>query len=196
MTRVNRFRLGYSVALFVLGTASYAAIKLAGVGYATVVAVLVMFLPGRVQGLLLRPLFQGRVALENGQAEDALVLFARFLSRLEAQPWRRWALWLSWSMYSPSAKAMALNNIGAAQAALGHVESAEQYWKLAIEEDKLFPVPYANLSAVAASRGQRSLAESLLGESARLGYSGGVLDKATVRAQELLARAESVGPSL
>ena len=184
------------MALAVIGIGAFAAIRVLGGNHATVLAVLVMMIPGRVQGLLYRPLFRGRMALEKGEAARALELFNQFLASLEAQPWRRWALWLSWSVYTPSARAMALNNIGAAQSGLGKVDEAERTWRLALVEDSLFAIPYANLSATAALRGDRLLSKELLDKTATLGYSGTALDRATARAQQLLASAEQNGPSL
>ena len=153
-------------------------------------------MPGRLQGLLLRPLFRGQRALAEGKPEEAAVQFHHQLTQLQAQPWRRLALWLGWSTYTPSLAAMVTNNLGVAHAALGELEQAQAAWKHALVLDHLYPVPYANLAAAAAARGASDEMHSLLCQARKLGYSGGPLDQATHRMQQLLAAVESSGPAL
>lgn len=197
MSRVARYRTAYVLLLGVLAALTYAAIHAAGGSTAALVAAgLLLLVPGRLQGLLLRSLFRGQRALAEGKPEEAARQFHRQLSQLQAQPWRRLALWLGWSTYTPSLAAMVTNNLGAAHAALGELEQAQAAWKQALAADHLYPVPYANLAALAAARGASDEAQSLLGQARVLGYSGGALDQATHRVQQLLAAVESRGPAV
>ncbi|UNK50638.1 tetratricopeptide repeat protein [Lysobacter sp. S4-A87] len=182
------------MALLAAGT--FSALRALGSNHATVIAVVLLLVPGRIQGLLYRPLFRGQRALATLDPALALSEFRHFLQILERQPWRKWALWLSWSIYTPSAKAMGLNNIGVAYAAMGEVDAAEAAWREALIIDPLYSIPHANLAAAVASRGQADIAADFLAAAAGLGYTGGALDRATCRVQQLLAKVESRGPSV
>jgi len=197
MTRVARYRIGYLVLLAFLAGGTYFAVRAAGNdGVALAAAIVLLLIPGRIQGLLLRPLFRGQRDLAQGRAADAMRQFEAFIALLERQAWRRWALWLGWSLYTPSAKAMGYNNLGVAHADLGNESSARQAWECALAIDPLYPVPYANLAALAAADGSIEQATSLLVRAGQLGYTGGPLDQATHRVQQLLAAVESRGPSV
>lgn len=197
MTRVTRYRLSYLVLIALLAGGAYFAIRSIGNDrVAVAVAVVLLLIPGRLQGLLLRPLFRGQRHLAQGKAVDAVQEFATLLDLLEHQPWRSWALWLDWSLYTPSAKAMGLNNLGVAHADLGNEASARDAWEGAMAIDPLYPVPYANLAALDAAGGNAEQATALLAQAKQLGYTGGALDQATHRVQQLLAAVESRGPSV
>ena len=60
----------------------------------------------------------------------------------------------------------------------------------------LYPAPYANLAVLAAASGNAEQAIKLLAQARQLGYTGGALDRATHRVQQLLAALESRGPSV
>ena len=196
MTRTIRYRAAYVVCMALLAVAAFSVLRAFGSTHAAVIVVVLLIVPGRVQGLLYRPLFRGQRALASQKPAQALADFHQFLQTIESQPWRKWALWLSWSIYTPHANAMGLNNVGAAHAAMGEIDTAEAAWRQALVVDPLYAIPHANLAATAASRGEADLAAKLLAEAARLGYSGGALDRATQRVQQLLARVESHGPSM
>lgn len=197
MTRVTRYRLLYVLLLVVLAGGAYLVLRAFGYNRAALAVVVVLLLiPGRLQGLFLRPMFRGRHHLAQGRAGDAAREFESMLALLERQPWRQWALWLGWSAYTPSAKAMALNNLGVARSDLGDRGRARADWERALSLDPLYPVPYANLAAAAAADGDAERAAMLLAQAEQLGYTGGGLDQATHRVQELLATVESRGPSV
>ena len=197
MTRVARYRIGYLVLLALLAGGAYLSLRAAGNDRIAVAAAIVLLLiPGRIQGLLLRPLFRGQRELAQGKPGDAVRQFEVFIALLERQTWRSWALWLGWSRYTPSAKAMGYNNLGVAHADLGNASSARQAWERALAIDPLYPVPHANLAALAAAEGNVEQATSLLVRAGQLGYTGGALDQATHRVQQLLAAVESRGPSV
>lgn len=98
MTRVARYKIGYVVALLGLAVFCFAVLSVAGWSRLPVAALVVaLLIPGRVQGVLLRDLFRGRRELDRGNPAYALGYLERFIATLLAQPWRRAALWLSWS---------------------------------------------------------------------------------------------------
>lgn len=197
MSRIARYRTGYLLVLGALSALTYTVVRAAGGSSAALLTVgFLLLVPGRLQGLLLRPLFRGQRALAEGKPEEATVQFHHQLTQLQAQPWRRLALWLGWSTYTPSLAAMVTNNLGVAYAALGELEQAQAAWKHALALDRLYPVPYANLAAAAAARGASDEVHSLLCQARKLGYSGGPLDQATHRMQQLLAAVESRGTAL
>src|SRR3546814_18015500 len=82
---------------------------------------------------------------------------------------------------------MCVNNVGVAHADLGDASSARDAWEHALALDPLYPVPYANLAALAAADGNVDQATSLLLRARQLGYTGGSLVRATHRVQQLSA---------
>lgn len=197
MSRVTRYRIRYLLLLVLLMAACIWGVRAAGgTNLALVVVAAILFVPGRLHGLLLRPVFRGQRALSQGRPQEAIHHFQDLLETLSVQPWRRFALWLGWSPYTTSLAAMVHNNLGTAYAALGEVEPAQAAWDKALALDHLYPVPYANLAALAASRGDAGTAQSLLAQAKTLGYSGGALDQVTHRVQQLLLALESRGPAL
>lgn len=91
---------------------------------------------------------------------------------------------------------MGFNNLGVAHADLGNESTARRAWERALAIDQLYPVPYANLAALAAADGNTEQATNLLAQAKQLGYTGGPLDQATYRVQQLLTAIESRGPSV
>lgn len=155
----------------------------------------VLLIPGRVQGLLFRELFRGRRDLDRDDAASALNHLSSFLETIRSQPWRRPALWLSWSFYTPNVEAMAQNNIGAAYLALGNAGAAEVAWHAALRLDSQYPIPHANLALVAAARNDPVAASRHLDAAHKLGYSGAGLDRYVHKVQSTLAAVESHGPA-
>jgi tetratricopeptide (TPR) repeat protein len=196
LSRVARYKIGYVLALALLAGVVVAASR-AGDSqpWVVVTIVLVLLLPGRIQGLLFRDLFRGRRDLDRNSPESALGHFNSFLTTIRAQPWRKPALWLSWSIYTPNVEAMTQNNIGAAQLNLGDLSSAEAALNTALALDPQYPLPHANLALVAALRADSSAAESHLEAARKCGYKGAGLDRFVSRSQSILAAVESHGPA-
>src|SRR5262245_6475099 len=163
-----------------------------GVGPMLVVAA-VLLIPGRVQGRFYRDLFQGRRLLDAGYHREAVAYLERFIALVRVQPWRKRLLWLSWSVYTPDAEAMALNNLGAAKLALGQQSASEQAFKEALTLDPLYPVPHFNIAVLHQIRGNRPLAEQAAAEAARLGFARSTIDAVIYHAQSILARVEGRG---
>lgn len=195
MSRVTKYKIGYVIALAALAGCIFAVLRVVEPGpWIVAMAALVLLLPGRIQGLLFRDLFRGRSCLDRNDAQSAFVHFNSFLSTIKSQPWRRHALWLSWSVYTPDVEAMTWNNIGSAKFGLGDLPAAEEAWSHALSLDPLYPLPHANLALAAATRGEEAVAKRHLDEARALGYSGSQLDRLVQKAQSLLAQVESHGP--
>jgi hypothetical protein len=196
LSRVTRYKIGYIMALALVGGVVFTAARASdSEPWVVFTIVLVLLLPGRIQGLLFRDLFRGRRDLDRNSSESALGHFNSFLTTIRAQPWRKPALWLSWSIYTPNVEAMAQNNIGAAQLNLGNLDSAQAALNAALALDSQYPLPHANLALVAALRGDPSTAEHHLEAARKLGYRGAGLDRFVSKTQSVLAAVESHGPA-
>jgi len=196
LSRVTRYKIGYVIALaLVCGVVLAAARAGRSEPWVVFTIVLVLLLPGRIQGLLFRDLFRGRRDLDRNSPESALGHFNSFLTTIRAQPWRKPALWLSWSIYTPNVEAMTQNNIGAAQLNLGNLDSAQAALNTALSLDPQYPLPHANLALVAALRADSGTAEHHLVAARRLGYKGAGLDRFVSKTQSGLAAVESHGPA-
>jgi tetratricopeptide (TPR) repeat protein len=150
----------------------------------------VLLIPGRLQGFFFRDLFVGRRLLEHGYLEEAAIHTERFLAVVRKHPWRNKLLWLAWSVYTTSAEAMALNNIGAARLGLGEFEAAKSALLAARAIDPKYPLPPFNLAILATIQGAPEAAEMLASEAFRLGYTGSSIDLVIGQAQSLLAAIE------
>lgn len=191
MSRVTRYKIGYVGALVALGILSIAVIGgRDGRAGAMLVVGVVLLVPGRLQGVFYRDLFQGRRLLDTGHVVEAIPHIERFLQIVRAEPWRKWLLWLSWSVYTPNVEAMALNNLGAARMRLGQLLEAEAAFQEASLLDPLYPVPQLNIAILHEMRGDRAAAERAVAEATRLGYAGGTVDTVVHAAQSLLAQIE------
>ena len=195
MTRVARYQIAYVVVFLILSALSAGLLTLAGWSRGAVIAAaLVLLVPGRIQGLLFRDLFRGRVELDRGNPPAALEYFQRFLQTIQAQPWRKPALRLGWSFYTPSVEAMTHNNIGSAEFALGATARAAAAWQAALTHDPLYPLPYANLALVAAQLGDAATTAEHLATARRLGYSATALDRVIHQTQSLWQPSNATAP--
>lgn len=194
MSRTSRFKALYAIAI---GGALVVALALVtqhrSDTWVLLLVALAFLIPGRVQGFYYRDLFRGRRLLDSGHPAGAIVYFERFLAALRAAPWRRHLLWLSFSVYTPSAEAMTLNNLGAALLDVGRFEESERALQSAIAIDPQYSLPFFNLAVLHSVRGDQAMAERAAAESSRLGFTGGTMDIALGRAQSLLARLEGQG---
>jgi tetratricopeptide (TPR) repeat protein len=195
LSRVTRYRIGYAIALLALAGCVITFSRLVEPEpWLVATIVLVLLVPGRIQGLLFRDLFRGRRDLDRNDAESALIHLNSFLTTIRAQPWRKPALWLSWSFYTPNVEAMTRNNIGSAQLRLGDLASAEEAWNAALVLDPSYPLPHANLALVAAARDDKVAMARHLETARTLGYRGAGFDRFVHKTQSILAAVESQGP--
>ncbi len=191
MNRTARRKIQYLAAFLAIGAlvaALWRGLDLGSVGLA--VLALVLMIPGRLHGVLWRELYRGRARLERGKPHEALAELQRFLERLDRHPRLRRLWWLAWATYTRDGRALALNSIGAAHLELGDLESAEASFRSALELDPEYPIPYANLAALAKARGDAGLAAEHTARARELGLSGGATDRLLRRAGSALARVE------
>lgn len=195
MSRTTRYKLGFLAAVCVAAALAFLLVWSVDLdlSIATVFTALILLVPGRVQGVFYRELFKGRILLEQRREQEALDHFRNFLRDVRARPWLKRLIWLSWSVYTPNVEAMALNNIGAANLALGRLGESEGALGEALTLDEKYPLPHFNLAVLQEMRGNRMLAEAELEAAAKLGYVGGTVDTIVNHAQALLARAEGRG---
>ncbi len=146
--------------------------------------------PGRVQGLAYRELFRGRRLLDAEEPARAIEHLERFLADIRSRPWTKGLLWLSWSVYTVDAEAMAWNNLGAALTRLGRWPEATGALEAALYLDPEYPLPHFNLGLLAALEGRPAEVERRLRAAATLGYARSTTDGLVAEAQALLARVE------
>ncbi|MCI0380527.1 MAG: hypothetical protein L0215_23315 [Gemmataceae bacterium] len=158
--------------------------------------VLLLLLPGRLQGLFFRDLFRGRRLLAMGKPEQSKIYSVQFLEQIRKRPWQKRLLWLNWGIYTTDVEVMALNNTAAAHLECGRLDRAESLFFDAIELDPKCPLPYFNLAIIAEIRGDREKAEAYVKEASVRGYTMSVTDKMVAMAGELLARYEGRGIQL
>jgi len=194
MNRTTRYKIAYVVVLIALGTLAYVAIDRFGNGIVGVLLVVaVLLVPGRVQGVYYRELFNGRRLLDHGNAAAAKERFERFLGQLRQRPWIKRLLWLSWSFYTPSVEAMTWNNIACCELEQGRLSKAKELFDTALALDPLYPLPHFNLAVLYELGANTSDAERALEKANSLGYSGGTMDAVVRKGQSILAAVESRG---
>ena len=191
MKRPTRYKIGYLLAFVALGAVAISVLVYFERSTGAVLAVVaVLLIPGRLQGIVYRDLFQGRRLLSSGNAAEAEQHFDRFLALVRRGPWRKRLIWLSWSVYTPDVEAMTLNNIGAARMQMGKRGEAATSFGEALELDPLYPMPHFNLAILHELEGNRESAEQAASVAERLGFSGSSIDQAILAAQSLLAHLE------
>lgn len=193
MSRTRRLKLAYAT-LSVLVVGGVAALGLTvGAWPALIAFVLLMLLPGRVQGYFYRDFFRGRRLFAQGRFADAIPHFERFLADVRARPWLKRLLWLQLGIYTTDVEVMTLNNLGGAHVQLGELDAGERYLEEALRMDPRYAMAFYNLSMIAALRGDTAGAERLAGEAERLGFTGGGVDRILAWAGERLVQVEGHG---
>jgi tetratricopeptide (TPR) repeat protein len=197
MSRTARFKLGYIVAFMSLGALAVSAVVALGGGIVPMLVVAaILLVPSRLLGVVYRDLFRGRRLLDQRQAERSIQYTQRFLDHIRRHPTRKRLLWLAWSVYTPDAEAMALNNLGAAHLESGNFAAASDALKAALAIDPKYPIPYYNLAIERAAAKDNEEAARLGIEAEKLGFRGTRLDGIIREAQSLLARLEGRGDTL
>ena len=188
MNRPSRYKLAYAAVAGILLTLGMIAAKaMGGTLAAWVAVVLALLMPGRIQAYFYRDLIRGRRLLDSGRGDEAVAYFERFLADLERWPVMRQMLWLSWSIYTPSAEAMTLNNLGAAWIQVGRMDRARKALDAALSHDPLYPFPHQNLAIIHAVNGDRDAAAAALKSCHELGHAGESLDAVLAHADGLRA---------
>lgn len=108
--------------------------------------------------------------------------FERFEKKLLRVRWHRLTLVLYPSIYSMDGVAIARNNIAQVLINAGDLDRAVQWLRSALQRDPLYPVPYVNLSLIAAKRRDEAGARRDMTRAVQLGFD-------PAAAQRLLHRA-------
>lgn len=196
MSRTGIYKMAYVAVvltgLVVVGLIVFVAFYSGGLArpWALVLLIVLMLAPGRVQGVLWRDFFRGRRLLAMGRHEASIPFFDRFLARVQARPRLKWAIWLSWGMYTRDIEVMTENNLGAAKLELGRWDEAKGHLKRALALDAHAPLPHYNLAMIFAARGMEQESMRHLARARQLGYRGAASDRLIRSAGELLARVE------
>lgn len=197
MSRTTRYKLQYLIALAVgLALAGIAIWALRDRPLSLLAMAVLLVIPGRVSGFLYRDLYRGRRLCDAGRFEASLAASRRFISLLTERPRLRRLWWLAWSVYTRDAKAMACNNIGAAQLNLGRLEEAESAFQEALIADPEYPIPHFNLGVLFTIRAESLAAQEHADAAISLGYRRDASDRIADAASALAARIEGRGPGL
>ena len=197
MNRTLRSKLLYVCALAMLGGIVVTLVTFSPFDkrLVLIVAAVVLFIPGRIQGLVFRDHFRGRRLMDAGQLESGIDHFERFLSQLRKQPWKKQFTWLAWGIYSWDIEAMTLNNLGAALMNIGQFDAASDRLKEALRVDPKYPVPYFNLAVLASAQGDEAQACVQISRAESLGYARTPMDRVIQMGQTVLANMEGQGVS-
>jgi len=142
-------------------------------------AALVAFVAMGVWG---RDFFIGRRLARRREWANAIERYQRFEQKLLKASWRRVTVVLYLSIYTFDGVAVARNDIAQAFMNAGDLDSAVAWLRSALQRDPQYPVPYVNLSVVAAMRRDETTARREMSKAVQLGYS-------PVGAQQILRRA-------
>ncbi len=190
MPRTARFKIIYLVQLLALGGAAAAMLFVTPErrrGAVVILLAVLLFLPGRIQGVMLRGHFRGRRLADQGRFEESIRESEAFLAIVEREPWRKRAIWLGGAAYSRDVEAMTLNNVGIAALHLGELEKASRSFERAIALDPEYPVPQFNLAVLASVRGNEQEARHRFANAVRLGYRVTTADAVIRQGQQVLA---------
>jgi tetratricopeptide (TPR) repeat protein len=191
VNRTAKYKLLYCGAVvLLLADAVLAAILLGGGVYAWGAVVVLLLVPGRVQGHYYRELFTARKLLNEGRYTESVPHGERFLTQVRRSPWIKHLIWLSGTVYTPDAEAMTLNNLGAAHLELGHFDRAASAFEAALALDPAYAIAYYNLALLRAAQDDEGRAAGLLRRAQDLGYRRTNVDQLIGQAQSLLARLE------
>ncbi|MDQ8192666.1 hypothetical protein [Roseibacillus persicicus] len=144
-------------------------------------AILILLIPGRLTGFYWKEMLTGRRRMAAKQYSEAVLEFTTFIEKLKQKPWIAKLIWLSPSFYTVSAKAMALNNIGACNLEAGALDEARENLDLALSEDDLYPIPHYNLALVYSILEEPERVSHHLSTSRDLGFIDDAFDRSVDR---------------
>ncbi len=147
----------------------------------------ILLVPGRVLGFFWRDLLTGLRLLNARDFVNSKRHSERFLVQVRAKPWLKRLIWLGSSSYSRDPEAMALNNLGAAELALGEIDAARRHLEEAIGVDRRNPLPFYNLGLLHRTIEDADMAERCFAEARRLGYTRGWSDGIVTTSQTRFA---------
>ncbi len=159
------------------------------------VALVLLLLPGRVLGFAWRDLLRGLRLLNARRFTESRRHSLLFLEAIRRRPYLRYFVWLGSSSYSRDPKVLALNNLGAAELALGEKAAAQSHFEAAMQFDPHCPLPHFNMGVLFAGQGDLSEARRYFRHAASLGYTNGLSDRIVRAAQNRFAHSDGVGTS-
>jgi ATP-dependent Clp protease adapter protein ClpS len=165
-------------------------------GATVAVIVLALFVPGRVLGYFWRDLLTGLRLLRERQFAQSASHSKKFLVYIGRRPWIQHLTWLGSGTYSRDAKAMALNNLGAAEICLGEFAAARDHLEQSNRLDGENPLPYFNLAQLEMVLGNDARSRDSLEQARRRGYTKNLSDRLVQSAQSRFAFVEGRGASL
>jgi len=154
---------------------------------------LALALSGSVQAFFWSELLAGLHDLHRRDYPASKAHSEGFLGEIHASPWLKHLIWLGASSYSPSAEAMALNNLGAAELAMGEVDAARAHLNEAIAKDPKCPLPYRNIGLLIQSTGSTEEARPWFEKAIALGLRGDWSDRAARASQRNNAELSTTG---
>ncbi len=148
---------------------------------------LLLLIPGRILGFFWRDLLCGLRLLNERQYEVSIRHSTAFLEQLKVRPWLKGLILLGHGVYSRDPEAIALGNIGAAEIALGRLDSARSHLEASIAVDGENPLPFFNLGLVFQASGDDLEARKWFAEAEKRGYARTAIDKVIHAAQSRYA---------
>ena len=152
-------------------------------GVALMALFAVLLLSGRVQAYFWSELLAGLHHLNQRDYPRSKAHSERFLAQLRERPWLRHLIWLANSSYSDVAEALALNNLSAAEIALGETDAARAHLSRAMELDPKCPLLYRNMGALALRTGSTADAAPWFEKAAALGLKNDWSDRRAMASQ-------------
>jgi tetratricopeptide (TPR) repeat protein len=145
--------------------------------FETVLLVIVLLIPGRILGFFWKDLLRGLRLLNAKKYSESKIYSERFLETLSKKPWLKHLIWFGSSTYSRNPKALALNNLGAAEFGLNDFTSARLHFEESITVDGQNPLPYFNMGLLTKAQGDLSEAKSWFEKAANRGFSKNIIDQ-------------------
>lgn len=182
-------------ALVLLGVGAVAATR-SGVALVAVAAGTLfgaVLLSGRLQAHFWAELLAGLHDLNQHRYANSKSHSERFLSQLRERPWQRHLIWLGTSSYSLNAEVLALNNLGAAEVALGEFDDARAHLTEAMALDPKCPLPFHNMGKLVLCTASTAEALPWFERAAALGFRGGLSDQAVMASQRRNAELSVTG---
>ena len=179
--------------LFGLGAASAA--RRGATVQAIVLGVLfaAVLLSGRIQAYFWSELLAGLHALSQRDYPRSKDHSKLFLAQLQERPWLQRFIWLGTSSYSLNAEVMALNNLGAAEMALGEFDAAREHFDQAIVLEPSSPLPYRNMGLLLLRTGPAAVALPWFEKATALGLRGGWSDRVAMSSARRNAELSTTG---
>jgi tetratricopeptide (TPR) repeat protein len=188
MTRTDALKAVYVArvaGIVTFGVGAAIAAHRGAIGVATMCAVLSLafLLSGRVQAFFWSELLAGLHNLNRRDYSRSKTHSEQFLRQLHSRPWLKDLIWLGTSSYSLSVEAIALNNLGAAELALGQVDEARFHFNMAIRKDPKCPLPYRNMGVLVRGTASNEESDPWFEKAISLGLRGDWSDRAAQASQ-------------